>query len=376
MGSDSASRDIIPVIIPSEPHTHATSNPSDAIPTSSTPKRKSNLVELVVSWNARKYSLSIPIDSTVGEVKLLLSEVTSVLPKRQKIMGLVKGRLPEDDAVLENLPLKYKGSKVEFMMIGTPEANIIKDPSECLDLPDVLNDLDCTYIDYFPDDEGAARDPKNRERLRSAIEKTEIRIINPLREGKRLLVLDLDYTIFDCKSPANHIGELVRPGTHLFLAAAYEHYDIVIWSQTKLSALEAKITEMGLLTSPHYKIAFVLDITSMFSISTLKSGKTYRHQVKALEVIWTKLPRYSARNTIHVDDLSRNFAMNPKCGLKITAFKNGPLTRHLDRELFFLARYLLSISRVEDFRTLNHKRWKKYKGMDEFQGLLDGFDPT
>ena len=30
----------------------------------------------------------------------------------------------------------------------------------------------------------------------------ELIMINPLREGKRLLVLDIDYTIFYCKSQA------------------------------------------------------------------------------------------------------------------------------------------------------------------------------
>ena len=40
----------------------------------------------------------------------------------------------------------------------------------------------------------------------------------------------------------------------------------------------------------------------------------YRHavQVKPLQYIWAKFPQYNAGNTVHIDDLSRNFAMNPK----------------------------------------------------------------
>lgn len=74
-----------------------------------------------------------------------------------------------------------------------------------------------------------------------------------------------------------------------------------------------KITELGILTHPGYKIAFVLDKTSMFSITTKRNGKPYKHEVKALDIIWNKFPElYSPVNSIHIDDLSRNFAMNPQ----------------------------------------------------------------
>ncbi|KAJ1480510.1 hypothetical protein T484DRAFT_1810442, partial [Baffinella frigidus] len=32
---------------------------------------------------------------------------------------------------------------------------------------------------------------------------------------------------------------------------------------------------------------------------------------------------YNESNTVHVDDLSRNFALNPQQGLKISAYKEG-----------------------------------------------------
>ncbi len=53
---------------------------------------------------------------------------------------------------------------------------------------------------------------------------------------------------------------------------------------------------------------------------------------------------------------SRNFALNPREGLKIPAFKNAQTPEALgDRVLFSLARYLLHIAQVKDFRTLTHK---------------------
>jgi len=40
-------------------------------------------------------------------------------------------------------------------------------------------------------------------------------------------------------------------------------------------------------------------------------------QVKPLGVIWGKFPQWSRTNTVMVDDLRRNFIMNPENGLKV-----------------------------------------------------------
>ena len=41
-----------------------------------------------------------------------------------------------------------------------------------------------------------------QERLRKRIENAKIKIINPPRPGKKVVVLDIDYTIFDLNSTA------------------------------------------------------------------------------------------------------------------------------------------------------------------------------
>ncbi|KAJ3056896.1 hypothetical protein HK097_003056 [Rhizophlyctis rosea] len=319
------------------------------------PEHEGQVVEeltLTATWNGKKFVLQTPVGVTVGELKSRLADITGVKPERMKLMGFVKGRLPADDIVLSSLNLKKDHG---FMMMGTVEEKIWKDPTPA-DLPDVFNDFD---FDYQPDDTYLASDTTNRKKLRQTIEKTSIFLINELRPGKGMLVLDLDYTLFDCKSSAGHISQLMRPGMHELLTAVYPYYDICIWSQTAWRYLEMKITELGILLNPAYRIAFVLDRTSMFSITNMarkKDGEAVKHEVKALEIIWAKFPKfYNAKNTIHIDDLSRNFAMNPQSGLKISAFKNAPTTRATDRELFPLAKYLLQISLVDDFRTLNHK---------------------
>lgn len=45
-------------------------------------------------------------------------------------------------------------------------------------------------------------------------------------------------------------------------------------------------------------------------------------KVKPLAVIWGKFPQYSSTNTVMVDDLRRNFLMNPSNGIKVSCFRN------------------------------------------------------
>lgn len=80
--------------------------------------------------------------------------------------------------------------------MGTAEKDVFKDPSEMNKLPEVVDDLDYDFLpDYKSDD--VAKMEVNQQKLREYAQKTEIRIINPLRPGKKLLVLDIDYTIYE-----------------------------------------------------------------------------------------------------------------------------------------------------------------------------------
>jgi ubiquitin-like domain-containing CTD phosphatase 1 len=61
------------------------------------------------------------------------------------------------------------------------------------------------------------------------------------------------------------------------------------------------------------------------------------------------------------DDIRRNFLMNPGNGLKIRPFRQAHLNRDKDRELLKLAKYLKDIVHEEDFNSLDHKHWEKYR---------------
>ena len=150
-----------------------------------------------------------------------------------------------------------------------------------------------------------------------------------------------------------------RPHMDEFLTSAYRRYDLVVWSQTSWRWLETKLTELGMLTHPGYRFCFVLDKTSMFAItSTKRDGTTYKHHVKPLQIIWTKFPRWGSHNTVHLDDLSRNFALNLGSGLKVTPFYRKKGTGKRDAELLGLARYLDMLAATADnFDDVDFGRW-------------------
>lgn len=100
----------------------------------------------------------------------------------------------------------------KFTLIGTPEGDEIKDPSSAslfhiiisaLDnisyvelefLPDVVNDLDADFSENLAASIAYKNDKRNKRKVKEATEKLQVNIIHPLRPGKKLLVLDIDYS--------------------------------------------------------------------------------------------------------------------------------------------------------------------------------------
>ena len=87
--------------------------------------------------------------------------------------------------------------------------------------PEVVDDL----LDLPGDgDVDVRRRPENAAKLARRVAAQPLKLLHPPREGKKLLVLDIDYTLFDHRSTAEAPHELARPHLHPFLTAAYEHY--------------------------------------------------------------------------------------------------------------------------------------------------------
>ncbi|PSR83039.1 hypothetical protein PHLCEN_2v5843 [Hermanssonia centrifuga] len=186
-------------------------------------------ISLSFTWAGKPFTLQIAETDRVFDFKTMLHNLTKVPPERQKILGLIKGKLPSDEVLIQDLKL-VPGKK--FTLVGTPQGDEIKDPSQLEFLPDVVNDLD---VDFSADPAAAAayvNDQRNLRKIKEHTQKLEINVMYPLREGKRLLVLDIDYTILDTKpltSGALPPQECARPRLHEFLEAVYPYYDICIW---------------------------------------------------------------------------------------------------------------------------------------------------
>lgn len=150
----------------------------------------------------------------------------------------------------------------------------------------------------------------------------------------------------------------MRPFLHDFLKSAYEDYDIVIWSATGMRWIEEKMRLLQVTTNTNYKIMFYMDWGAMISVYTSDRGVT---DVKPLGVIWGKYKQYTAKNTIMLDDIKRNFLMNPQSGLRIRPFRRAHISRSTDRELFKLMKYLKDLAEhCPDFTKMNHSKWESY----------------
>ncbi|XP_043925289.1 ubiquitin-like domain-containing CTD phosphatase 1 [Protopterus annectens] len=307
---------------------------------------------IIIKWSGQEYSIStLSEEDTILDLKQLIKTLTGVLPERQKLLGLkLKGKPADDDVKIGTLKLK---PNTKIMMMGTREESLEDVLAPPPDSDEVINDFDI---------EDEVVEVENREenlaKIARRVRDYKIEILNPPRENKKLLVLDIDYTLFDHRSCAETGVELMRPYLHEFLTSAYEDYDIVIWSATSMKWIEAKMKELCITTNPDYKITFMLDSAAMITVHTPRRGVV---EVKPLGVIWGKFPDfYNRQNTIMFDDIGRNFLMNPQNGLKIKPFMKAHLNRDKDKELLKLSQYLKEIAKLEDLSELNHKHWERF----------------
>jgi len=309
-------------------------------------------ISIVVKWAGKEYSID-DVDGgvdTVMDLKVKIMDKTGVRPERQKLLNLkAKGKAATDDMKIGTLGLK---TNFKLMMMGSLEEAIAETQTKPENLPEVINDFD------IEEEEVAIQDREfNLEKIEKRVRDYEVKVINPSRENKKLLVLDIDYTLFDHRSVAEAGWELMRPFLHEFLETAYQDYDICIWSATNMKWIEEKMKLLGCINNPNYKLAFYLDSRAMISIQTEKYGIV---DVKPLGVIWGKYEQYNKKNTIMFDDLRRNFLMNPQNGLKIRPFREAHKNRTTDKELVGLAKYLAKIAKLDDLSGLRHSRWEKY----------------
>ena len=259
-----------------------------------------------MKWRGQEFRFEgLPDSTTISQLKQLAYQKTGVRPERQKLLGIKA--TPKSDrleqSTLRDLKVK-NGTKIMFMSTKEDEiaaANTIPD-----DLPDVVDDFG-----KKPDDIAVQEREEFKKKVERRVKDYQIKVLNEPRKGKKLLVLDIDYTLFDHRSVGEKGVEL-RPYLHEFLTEVYDHYDIIIWSATDMKWIEVKMQELGVAHNNNYNITFYLDSCAMVSVVAPEYGFV---ETKALGVIWDKYPdHYNEENTIIFDDLRRNFLMNPQNG--------------------------------------------------------------
>lgn len=310
----------------------------------------SNSIPVILKWGAKEFTVDVDTEKSVGDFKRKIKDLTNVEPKRQKLLGLKYAGKPlqDDEVLVKDLQLKQNQ---KIMLMGTVEEKHLDDVPPPSD--DVIDDFDTGLEEV-----DVKEHQDNLRKIQNRIDKLQINILNPPRPGKKLLVLDVDYTLMDHRSTVERAEELMRPHLHHFLTTAYEHYDIIIWSATSMRWIELKMKELGVANHPNFKITCYLDHAAMITVSSPKYGV---YDAKPLAVIWGKFPDvYTESNTLMLDDLGRNFIMNPQHGLKIRPFRNAPLNRDSDIELKLIAEYLELIKDLHDFSDLNHGEWEHY----------------
>lgn len=123
-------------------------------------------------------------------------------------------------------------TSLTLTLMGTPAREIqtlLKEEEKGRELAKTIRDDDDVDIEYGFHEPVHERDV-NKSKLEKRISSYDWTSLNPPRQDKKLLVLDIDYTIFDHRTPAESARELMRPNLHEFLASVYKHYDLVIWS--------------------------------------------------------------------------------------------------------------------------------------------------
>lgn len=324
-------------------------------PEPSTSKQISEIHQalIIVKWGGKEYPITDLTDQdTVDVLRHEIFKLTQVRPDRQKLINLkYKGeKVAPNDTKICALELK---PNFKLMMVGSTEAAIETACQLPDDIAEVIDDFDVAEEENLVE-----KSPVYLAKVQRRIREYKITELTPPREGKRLLVLDIDYTLFDHRSPAENASELMRPYLHEFLESSYQNYDIVIWSATGMRWIEEKMRLLGVSNNPNYKIMFYLDSTAMISVYTIERGVV---DVKPLGLIWGKYPQYSAKNTIMFDDIQRNFLMNPRSGLRVRPFRQAHISRHTDKELARLSKYLHDIANdCDDFTKLNHRKWQHY----------------
>ena len=329
------------------------SSPAGALPTIGRGIIRT-MVVLQIKWKSEMHAVEVsdPVSLSIEELKHELFSLTEVLPERQKL--LAKGKtLKNEDSVQKCVelivgkatgkavapplgnkpptqsaqgsspgaaqgngttttppapdcgqvatapssdcghppasPPPQKPLTIQIMMLGSTE----KDLEYILEPPEMDDNIQNDFDDDEPGGPFVISDNdmcKIEKRVQLGAD--VIDVCSPPDPTKKLLMLDIDYTFFDHRTPAENALQLKRPFLDEFLTAAFTRYNIGIWSATSRRWIDLKLQELGVMRYQNYehgspvpwRVSIIMDARAMVSTNSVKYGGVVR--VKPLEVLW------------------------------------------------------------------------------------------
>lgn len=198
--------------------------------------------------------------------------------------------------------------------------------------------------------------------------------LSPPDLSKKVLVLDIDFTLLDTDCYNSHVGaphvlrqapeRWLRPGMLELLSAAREHYNVVYWSATGMGHIYRKLRLAGVLPPqsqegetpalaaegsssggggcPYW---LLVDFAAMLRLRVRTiDGLGRDFNAKPLSVLHGLFPTVvTPHNTLIVDDHRRSFVLDSERGIHVTPYHATAEMRANDREFALLQRYLLAI---------------------------------
>lgn len=164
-----------------------------------------------VKWKREEFVVELTDGLTVAGLREILEERSGVPVSNLKLMWPGKKRTDDVEA-LEVAALGLKPSQ-KIVMVGSAVARVLVKPTAEEEAM-IVDDLLLKPAELV----APHKCEKNLKKVQNAIRRFEVKETFAVpRSGKKLLVLDVDYTFFDHCSPAETAAELMRPFLHEFL---------------------------------------------------------------------------------------------------------------------------------------------------------------
>ncbi|ORZ19877.1 HAD-like domain-containing protein [Absidia repens] len=153
---------------------------------------------------------------------------------------------------------------------------------------------------------------------------------------KHLLILDLNGTLLSRTN--RRTGMFVRPHIDAFLNYIFDHFKVMVWS----SAQAPSVCHMVSLFGEKHKAQLVKTWSrSHFGLSSLDIQRK-TPTIKDLTRVWGKFKKYSAHNTVILDDSPSKSVLQPYNSIHLHTFNHNSteFLTHGDHELLSVMDYL------------------------------------